>query len=124
MIATKDRVGYALFNGGELVWVDHDLELVLKEAKLCVDQYIADFMRHDLPLLVTEEIATRVDVEVHKLTKDTRTKLPLQQWFDEYYEQQEKYKEDDARREYEHALSLFKKYKDRLLKETENENLE
>jgi ribosomal protein L33 len=105
---------YVLFQYGEVSYWTHDRESALREAKLSVDQYICDHLRHNLPLKATDEIVRRLDVQLFRLTADDLVTLPCQEWFDEYYTSTKNWEKTEEEREYKRFLELYEKYKDRL----------
>jgi len=102
---------YILESGGE-IWpnfVMENIDQALEEAKNCVDQYICDFQRHNLPKNTKDEDFDP-DVRVYYVSKKNELELPLQEWTDEYYQRQKEYVEKDKRREYKRYLELKEKY--------------
>jgi len=111
-LGRKDR--YVVFVGGE---IEHDTESrddAMSYAHGRVEQDISDFYKHGLPLKVTKEIETRVDVYVAKITQEAVIELPLQSWFDDYYNEVKQYEAEEEKREWKRYLELREKFKDRI----------
>jgi hypothetical protein len=109
---------YVIVSGGEVSYSTNDREDCLLESRLSFDQHITDFLRHQLPMRLSEEDIRRVDLKVYELEDETlEIRLPFQEWLDDRYEENRKYEKDEAEREYKRYLELHEKYEARRLQE-------
>lgn len=108
---------YGLIIGGEWESLDEDIGEIMGRAKLWVMERIDDFHRHALPLKVTPEVEREMDVYIYRLADENRAKIPLQEWFDEYYREMQQSIADDEEREWRRYLELAEKFKGRIAKE-------
>jgi len=108
----KDR--YLVIVGGEIYEDTESKKDAFMFAHNYVDQHITDFLKHDLPIKINEDMIRKIDVYVAKISNEDLVELPYQQWADEYYKdlkEDEKYMEEQ---EYKWFLELYEKFKDRL----------
>jgi len=105
---------YVIVYAGELesaqVWENR--EIALSEAQCIVNQYICDFLRHNLPMKITPEEARRFDVKVYEIKEEME--LPFQKWVDEYYDEMRMQEIKDEERDYKRFLELYERFKDRI----------
>lgn len=108
---------YVVVQFGEVHAWAYTEEAALVSAHECVDQQIADHWRHKLPVQVTETIARDLDVRLYRLDSKSQLTLPIQQWFDENYQERQASSKDDEELEYKRFLELRAKYEDRFCRE-------
>ena len=110
---------YVLLIGGEAVYSTSDPADAIREARESVHQYITDHMRNDLPVQLTDEDISWMDVELHKLLgESSQMDIPYQKWADEYFAQQEKWEEEEKEEEYRTFVRLRGIYEERFQAES------
>lgn len=108
---------YGLIIGGEWDALDENIDEIMERAKMWTMERINDFHRHALPLQVNPTIAREMDVYVYRLADENRVEIPLQAWFDKYYQEMKQDEIDDKEREWKCYLELAEKFKERIAKE-------
>jgi len=107
-----------LISDGECVftcWMsEDDTSPVMNEAQFCVNEKIGWVLRHELPIKVTPELEKKVDVQVYILKPSDKVQLPLQQWFDEFYQDQQDMVVRDQNQDEKRFLELLVKYGDQV----------
>lgn len=113
-MAREENVRYIVFVNGEIEMDTNDRDEAMQHAHLRVDEKIGDHHRHDLPVKVTPQIVREMDVRVSRVRESDCLELPLQLWFDDYYNEQRQCEVEEENREWRRYLELCEKFRDRI----------